>query len=61
MTDDDVHGGSILIVDDAPENLRLLTLDIQMPEMSGLDVCRWFKQDERLRSIPVIRHEMQNR
>ena len=82
----DVQGKSVLIVDDAPENLRLLTavlkhgglvprpvtsgrlaieaavidppdlvlLDIRMPQMSGVDVCRWFKQDERLRSIPVI-------
>jgi putative two-component system response regulator len=80
------QGSSILVVDDAPENLRLLTsvlkrgglvprpvlsgklaieaaaidppdlvlLDISMPDMSGLDVCRWFKQDERLRNIPVI-------
>jgi putative two-component system response regulator len=83
---DDVQGKSVLIVDDAPENLRLLAavlkrgglvprpvtsgrlaieaavadppdlvlLDIRMPEMSGVDVCRWFKQDERLRSIPII-------
>ena len=83
---DDVQGRSVLIVDDAPENLRLLTtvlkrgglvprpvtsgrlaieaavldppdlvlLDVRMPEMSGVDVCRWFKQDERLRSIPII-------
>jgi putative two-component system response regulator len=83
---DDLHGSSVLIVDDDPQNLRLLAavlqrggleprpvtsgrlaieaavedppdlvlLDVRMPEMSGVDVCRWFKQDERLRSIPVI-------
>jgi len=80
------RGSSILVVDDDPENLRLLVtvlkhgglvprpvlsgrlaieaavmeppdlvlLDIGMPQMSGLDVCRWFKQDERLRDIPII-------
>jgi putative two-component system response regulator len=83
---DDVQGSSILIVDDVPDNLRLLAavlrrgglvprpvasgklaieaaladppdlvlLDIRMPDMSGVEVCRWFKQDERLRSIPII-------
>jgi putative two-component system response regulator len=83
---DDVRGASILVVDDAAENLRLLAavlkrgglvprpvtsgrlaieaalidppdlvlLDVRMPEMSGVDVCRWFKQDERLRTIPII-------
>ena len=83
---DDVQDSSVLIVDDNPENLRLLAvvlkrgglvprpvtsgrlaieaavadppdlvlLDVRMPEMSGVDVCRWFKQDERLRSIPII-------
>lgn len=83
---DDTHGASILIVDDAAENLRILTriltqsgyvsrpvpsgklaieaaiadtpdlilMDMHMPEMSGIDVCRWLKQDDRLKSIPVI-------
>jgi putative two-component system response regulator len=25
-----------------------------MPEMSGVDICRWFKQDQRLRNTPII-------
>jgi len=32
----------------------LILMDIQLPEVSGLEVTRWLKQDEELRSIPVI-------
>jgi putative two-component system response regulator len=32
----------------------LILLDVGMPEMSRLEVCRWFKRDERLRNIPII-------
>jgi putative two-component system response regulator len=32
----------------------LVLLDVRMPEMSGVAVCQWFKQDERTQSIPVI-------
>ena len=78
--------GRILIVDDTPENLTVLTkmlrnegyevlwalggkralqlaertpidlvfLDIRMPEMDGYEVCRCFKEDPRLRGIPII-------
>ncbi len=32
----------------------LILMDIQLPEVSGLEVTRWIKDDETLRSIPVI-------
>ena len=78
--------GTILLVDDAPENLRILAemlqaaglsprpvssakaalklletvsvdvilLDINMPEMSGFDLCLILKNDARHRDIPVL-------
>lgn len=32
----------------------LILMDIQLPEVSGLEVTKWLKEDEALRSIPVI-------
>ncbi|HEY7646721.1 MAG TPA: response regulator [Hyphomicrobiales bacterium] len=32
----------------------LILMDIQLPEVSGLDVTKWLKEDEHLRHIPVI-------
>lgn len=32
----------------------LILMDIQLPEVSGLDVTKWLKEDEELRAIPVI-------
>lgn len=32
----------------------LIIMDIQLPEVSGLDVTKWMKEDEALRSIPII-------
>lgn len=32
----------------------LILMDIQLPEVSGIEVTKWLKEDERLRSIPVI-------
>lgn len=32
----------------------LILMDIQLPEVSGLDVTKWLKEDEDLRDIPVI-------
>ena len=32
----------------------LILMDIQLPEVSGLEVTKWLKADEELRDIPVI-------
>ena len=32
----------------------LILMDIQLPEVSGLQVTQWIKDDESLRHIPVI-------
>ncbi len=32
----------------------LILMDIQLPEVSGLDVTKWLKADDELKSIPVI-------
>ena len=32
----------------------LILMDIQLPEVSGLQVTQWIKDDEKLRHIPVI-------
>jgi len=32
----------------------LILMDIQLPEVSGLQVTQWLKDDEELRPIPVI-------
>jgi two-component system cell cycle response regulator DivK len=32
----------------------LILMDIQLPEVSGLQVTRWIKDDDDLRAIPVV-------
>jgi len=32
----------------------LILMDIQLPEVSGLEVTKWLKEDDRLHAIPVI-------
>jgi len=32
----------------------LILMDIQLPEISGLEVTKWLKEDDDLRQIPVI-------
>jgi PAS domain S-box-containing protein len=49
-----VTSGRLAIEAAAADPPDLVLLDVAMPEMSGLDVCRQFKQDPRLRDIPII-------
>lgn len=32
----------------------LILMDIQLPEVSGIEVTKWLKEDDELRAIPVI-------
>ncbi len=32
----------------------LILMDIQLPQVSGLEVTRWIKEDSELRTIPVV-------
>jgi two-component system cell cycle response regulator DivK len=32
----------------------LILMDIQLPEVSGLEVTKWIKEDDELKAIPVI-------
>ena len=86
MTNSDLRGSTVLVVDDSPENLELMggllgdlyrikvansgaralkilesevlpdliLLDVMMPDMSGWDVCRAIKSNQRLGEIAVI-------
>jgi two-component system cell cycle response regulator DivK len=33
---------------------NLILMDIQLPEVSGLEVTQWLKDDEELRKIPIV-------
>ncbi len=32
----------------------LIIMDIQLPEISGLEITKWLKDDEELKCIPII-------
>ncbi len=58
----ETHGYNVLQTKDGMEVLSLarqhhpdlILMDIQLPEVSGLEVTTWLKEDEKLKSIPVI-------
>ena len=38
----------------AKQRPDLILMDIQLPEVSGLEVTKWLKDDPELKSIPVV-------
>ena len=58
----EAHGYATLQTRDGMEALEiarehrpdLILMDIQLPEVSGLEVTKWLKEDEELASIPII-------
>jgi two-component system, cell cycle response regulator DivK len=56
---------SVMIVEDDELNMEaldlarkhrpdLILMDIQLPEVSGLEVTKWLKDDPELKAIPVV-------
>ena len=43
------------------EQPDLIIMDIQLPEVSGLDITRWLKDDEKVAHIPVLADEQRVR
>ncbi len=58
----EVRGYNVLQAKDGMEGWRmaheqrpdLVLMDIKLPDVSGLEVTKWLKDDETLKSIPVI-------
>ena len=58
----EAHGYNVLQAKNGMEGWRmarehrpdLILMDIQLPGLSGLEVTKWLKADETLKSIPVI-------
>ena len=56
------YGYNVLQTGDGMEALRLarqhrpdmIIMDIQLPDISGLEVTKWLKDDETLKTIPVV-------
>ena len=49
-----VRDGAVALTAVSEQRPDLVLMDIQLPNVSGLDVTKALKQDEDLRTIPVI-------
>lgn len=45
------HEALQLARDHSPD---LIIMDIQLPEVSGLEVTRWIKNDDKIKGIPIV-------
>ena len=58
----EAHGYTTLQTKDGKQALELaqqhhpdlIIMDIQLPEISGLEVTRWIKSDDAIKDIPII-------
>jgi two-component system cell cycle response regulator DivK len=58
----EAHGYRTLATGDGLEAINLarearpdlILMDVQLPDVSGLEITRWLKEDERTKAIPVI-------
>jgi two-component system cell cycle response regulator DivK len=58
----EAQGYEVLQTKDGMEALKmarqfhpdLILMDIQLPEVSGIEVTKWLKEDDDLRSIPIV-------
>jgi len=58
----EAHGYDTLQTKDGLEALQLarqhrpdlILMDIQLPEVSGLEVTKWIKEDDALKGIPIV-------
>ena len=58
----EAHGYATIQTKDGMEAMKLarehrpdlILMDIQLPEISGLEVTKWLKEDPELRRIPVV-------
>ena len=50
----EAHDGAAGLTMATEHRPDLILMDIQLPEVSGLEVTKWLKEDQDLRSIPVV-------
>ena len=58
----EAHGYNVLQAKDGMEGWRMarehrpdvILMDVQLPDVSGLEVTKWLKNDETLKTTPVI-------